>query len=150
MIRTLWVRWFLVLSLPDWLQFFFRSRFASYNWWYRFCDSSYYWCFRFLNWPSTIFTSISITKSSFPFIALISGTNLARYALTLENRIRKHLMLALALMQHFTAFLVGVFIREHFVEEISIIVLFFSIANCGRVILNDLFIFDLHEFLSTL
>ena len=59
-------------------------------------------------------------------------------------------MLALALVQHFTAFLVVVFGCKHFVKEISIIVLFFAISNSGRVILYDLFVFYLHKFLSTL
>ena len=72
------------------------------------------------------------------------------YTLTLEYRIGKHLMLTLALVKDFAAFLVVILDSKHFMKEVSIIILFIAIANCGRMILYYLFIFVLHQLVSAL
>ena len=82
-------------------------------------------------------------------MALVPSDILGGSALTLENVVGKQ-MLALALMKDLAALLVVVLDDEHLVEEIGIIVLLLASTNRGRVILYDLLVFNLHQFLSAL
>jgi len=82
-------------------------------------------------------------------VALVPSDILGGSALTLEYVVGKQ-MLALALMKDLAALLVVVLDDEHLVEEISIIVLLLASTNRGRVILYDLLVFNLHQFLSAL
>ena len=57
-------------------------------------------------------------------------------------------MLAVALVEDLTAFLVFVFRGEHSLQEIGVVIL--VIADGGRMVLNDFLVFVLHQFLTAL